>query len=364
MVANTKKDSDLSGKLRRCFGIAAAFCFLYFSSSTFAAGESACQKLLGYLQSGQLQKFIDDRMHLMLGKNEREMAKMKPTSPEVIELAKLTLSRDPADQWLQMVLQNKKDYLELEKLKSEDGKRLRVEMRKSETVRREIANDWVIQAQPKFLSVLDKALEAMVKESARGPQLPKDMALKDSNFDDLVVITHQSEKLQNDTAAILRENKMLKNAPRIALVSPDFRISSDAFLEQLSTARYSAIGKFAEMPRAKRLHVMGGNLGECLSATVNSAVERFLLQKEGQGSNELQIYLYSDVIYTGNKGGPGTLRELMQRDPEMVQDILSPAEWAGAAYKELGLKPLKMNPPGDFMFIQQETGKIIHFHIL
>gem|GEM_PF-1605826 len=339
--------------------------FFIFAHASYASDD--CATLLNWFREGKLKARIEKIKTALLG--DIDWSKLDSRSPQAVALAEFTLTRDLVDVLFETASSDPKLMKEVAVSVGKDGTGLRKTLNEASRLRTDVADRWLHQADPKYRAALDGALHTLVESRKKKavPVLPE-TDLSNIEVDDIVVVTHQQPGLQQATAEFLAKNKLLKKAPRVALVSPDYRVVTEDFLNQLSTARYSSDGRAPKLPASRRVHLMGGNLEECFSKTIDDMIAQYIFKNE-ERSGDLQFFFYRDLIYSG----PKTLREILKEKSKFtdLSDLIEAELLMPDSLDALGLVPYtpplkeKGKKSGlDFFYIHKTSGKIIHFHIL
>ena len=127
---------------------------------------------------------------------------------------------------------------------------------------------------------------------------------KGKHFNNIVMITHQSLRLQDATALVLESMEELRDVPRILLAAKEYPIYSTALIQQLSHVQYSSDGHIIRGPDSlkhgkleidtKNVYLMGGCVGSCLDRSIKDIINIFRYSNR----KELNFHIITNMVYS------------------------------------------------------------------
>lgn len=132
--------------------------------------------------------------------------------------------------------------------------------------------------------VSGKPTEASRRKLISGKVLPK-----------LVVVVHQKEFLQAETAEVLRQD--FAGVPRLFLISLEYPAQDLNFAKEASYFQLSYGGEFNKLSLAHEVTLMGGYNNACLARAVQDLVE----QAEKAKLEEITLRFRKSLIYEGGQ---------------------------------------------------------------
>lgn len=107
-----------------------------------------------------------------------------------------------------------------------------------------------------------------------------------------VIVVHQDKgEIQALNAKWLGQTRFEK-APRLLLVSDDFRLESDRLRANATVVEYSNLGEFDSITNADEIHITGGAVGVCLTKALQFAVETALDTRAS-----VKVHIYPALTY-------------------------------------------------------------------
>jgi len=133
-------------------------------------------------------------------------------------------------------------------------------------------------------------IEAQRQMDTMGRQMPPP---KGTVLDRLIVVTHQTSRMQDATADLLSSPRF-RDTPSVILASPGFHVDSKKLAEQASFFVFSQGGEMERHPYVARDVTFVGGCGSwCLPVSVRSVVE----EAELRGMKEITLRFLQSYIY-------------------------------------------------------------------
>ena len=126
-------------------------------------------------------------------------------------------------------------------------------------------------------------------------------------FDQLVVATHPLIRMQKSIAGWLESDPTIQGIPVLALVNQSFAAEEEDFVRKVNWFMFSHGGNLNPPLVAREIFILGGFEEFCLSRTL----EDLAIHAQAAGLDRIKIHLVSDLTYTHNAFGIGSLL----RDP-------------------------------------------------
>jgi len=131
----------------------------------------------------------------------------------------------------------------------------------------------------------------------------------------LVVVVHQKEFLQAETAAVLRED--YEDVPRLFLISLSYPAKDPNFAKEASYFNLSYGGEFNRLSLAHEVTLMGGYTNACLARAVEGLIE----QAEKANLEELTLRFRTSLIYEGSDSSQKWNLYPSAKEEDFVPDI-------------------------------------------